>query len=635
MEVGEKLKGKLFDDLSDKLINFIKQEKIHNIQILREISLENIFTNILKICQIIDISTLNVLIKSYLSSSAVKQMIEFTASLSKNYFYEINRKNINECLNDIICEKDLIKTHKKAIFFIDLSILSEEDVFYVMNFVSDLEKGYINCLVCCSIFFFFYFLGFDLSEFISKKTMEAFLARAKSSEELKFLNNFHLFQVLNEQLSSKVKFIINSSLDWEMMKNPLLKQSPFSGKKMQFYFKNFLKINISDSSFQNSSTLLGNFKTIDKMKYFKSSELIERSFLIELELIKIHSKIFETPNFDRYLSNVLFFKRKFFEFFQTKINSIKNLPVFSKIYKLKELKIEKVKKDLGKLFIEVEKSEILIHEKTENIKKITLNLNELEMATEILKTKNINLTEEHLNKKEALHQFEQNMFTNPEELLTEIIQILKFKKNENELEESEDLKVCLLDIINLSKNIFNENSDMIQNLTNHGVVFLETLKFIRILKFDLEVLKNGKKEAKRKNMKGLVGFFEELENKRGFEIEIDDINYLIIKNNDELDALLTEKHEFEEKLYDFKKKIENEEDSLANKRKNISKKQALEENIEKLFEFLSQILDFFVEKTLGYSSFLPNIEKISEFLAISMVQIAKLSANVKYKILNI
>ena len=68
-------------------------------------------------------------------------MIKFAASLSKRYFYEIDRENINECLSDIICEKELIKTHKKAIFFIDLSIMSEEDIFYVMNFVSDLEKG--------------------------------------------------------------------------------------------------------------------------------------------------------------------------------------------------------------------------------------------------------------------------------------------------------------------------------------------------------------------------------------------------------------------------------------------------------------------------------------------------------------
>ena len=144
MEVSESLRGKLFDDLTDKLIDFIEQEEIHNFQILREITLENIFTNILKMWQIIDISTLNVWIRSYLSSRAVKQMIKFAASLSKRYFYEVDRKNINECLSDIICEKDLIKTHKKAIFFIDLSILSEEDVFYVMNFVSDLEKGDIN-----------------------------------------------------------------------------------------------------------------------------------------------------------------------------------------------------------------------------------------------------------------------------------------------------------------------------------------------------------------------------------------------------------------------------------------------------------------------------------------------------------
>ena len=415
-----------------------------------------------------------------------------------------------------------------------------------------------------------------------------------------------------------------------MMKNSIFKQSPFSGDRMKLYFKNYTKINISDTSIQNSSLLLGNFKKIDKMKYFKSSELMERSFLIEIDLIKIHPKYFDSPNFDRYQSNVLFFKRKFIDFFQLKIDSIKNLPHFSKIYKLKESKIDKLRKDISKLVAEEEKTESLINEKTQTIKKITTNLNEVNLKTESLKARNINLNQDQLDKKESLIQFEKSMFANHEELLTEMIQILKTEKTEDGEEQNKELKGYVLDIINLSKNIFNGNNDMIDNLTNHGVVFLDTLKFIRLLKFDGDILKKGKKEAEEKNVEKILGFFSELEIKRALEIEINDLKNLILKNNDEIDALLIETQGLEEKRNNFKKEVETEEDILNNKRKIINRKQVLEENIAKLYDFLSQILDFFVEKTLGYSCYLPNIEKISEFLAISMIQIAKLPANVNY-----
>ena len=76
------------------------------------------------------------------------------------------------------------------------------------------------------------------------------------------------------------------------------------------------------------------------------------------------------------------------------------------------------------------------------------------MATEILKAKNINLTEDYSNKKEALKQFEQNMFSNHEELLPEIIQILKTEKTENELEDTSKL-LQKKDTITLSNRIDN------------------------------------------------------------------------------------------------------------------------------------------------------------------------------------